>query len=132
MITNLSARLQQVYLYQEAAGQHGSFFVEIPYRQINQSWAPTQAGFGDINFGIKSLLFDCEMLQIAFQLRTFMPSGNFTDNLGNRPVRARPLDPGVAEAQPHHVFPGPVRQLDPAGGPGCEAEVSQAASSTGS
>ena len=41
---------------------------------------------------------------------------------GNRPVRARPLDPGLAEAQPHHVFPGPVRQLDPAGGPGCEAE----------
>src|SRR5271166_611614 len=82
-ISNLNARLQQVYLYQEAAGPHGSLFVEIPYRQINESWAPTQAGFGDINFGIKSLLFDCEMLQIAFQMRTFMPSGNFTNNLGN-------------------------------------------------
>ena len=35
-----------------------------------------------MNFGIKSLLFDCEMLQVAFQFRTYMPSGNFTNNLG--------------------------------------------------
>ena len=50
---------------------------------------------------------------------------------GDRPVRGRPLDPDVAEAQPQHVFPGPVRQLDPGGGPGRESASSQAASSTG-
>src|SRR5262249_47370801 len=77
-ISNPRARLQDVTLYQEAAGEHGSFFVEYPYRQINPNWMPTQAGFGDINFGIKSLMFDCELLQVAFQLRTYMPSGNFT------------------------------------------------------
>ncbi len=94
-----TARLQQVSLYQEAAGERGSFFVEYPYRQINESWAPTQAGFGDVNFGIKSLLFDCEMLQVTFQMRTYMPSGNFTEQPGHRTVRCRPLDPDVAEAQ---------------------------------
>jgi hypothetical protein len=76
------ARLQQLYLYQEAAGEKGSFFVEIPYRQLNPNWSPTKSGFGDINFGIKSLLYDCEMLQVAFQFRTYTPSGDAANNLG--------------------------------------------------
>ena len=122
-ITNLSARLQQVYLYQEAAGEHGSFFVEIPYRQINESWAPTQAGFGDINFGTKSLLFDCEMLQIAFQLRTFMPSGNFTNNLGNGLFA---LDPSILTSlklSPTTYFQGQFGNWIPLGGPGVKRSL---------
>ena len=122
-ITNLSARLQQVYLYQEAAGEHGSLFVEIPYRQINQSWAPTQAGFGDINFGTKSLLFDCEMLQIAFQLRTFMPSGNFKDNLGNGQFA---LDPSILTSLklgPTTYFQGQFGNWVPLGGPGTNRKL---------
>jgi hypothetical protein len=90
--TNPRARLQQVYLYQEAAGEHGSFFIEYPYRQINQNYAPTQAGFGDLNFGIKSLLFDCEMLQVAFQFRTYTPTGNALNNLGTGHFS---LDPSI-------------------------------------
>jgi hypothetical protein len=97
LITNpmLFARLQQAYLYQEAAGPAGSFFIEYPYRQINQSWAPTQSGFGDLNFGIKSLLFDCEMLQVAFQFRTYTPTGNFLNNLGTGHFS---LDPSILTA----------------------------------
>ena len=122
-ISNLFARLQQVYLYQEAAGPHGSLFVEVPYRQINQSWAPTQAGFGDINFGIKSLLFDCEMLQIAFQLRTFMPSGNFKDNLGNGQFA---LDPSILTSLklgPTTYFQGQFGNWVPLGGPGVQRGI---------
>ena len=122
-ITNLYARLQQVYVYQEAAGPHGSFFVEYPYRQINQSWAPTQAGFGDINFGIKSLLFDCEMLQIAFQFRTYMPSGNFMDNLGNGQFA---LDPSILTSLklgPTTYFQGQFGNWVPLGGPGGNREL---------
>ena len=58
------------------------------------------------------------MLQIAFQLRTFMPSGNFKDNLGNGQFA---LDPSILTSLklgPDHVFPGPVRQLGPARRPG--------------
>jgi hypothetical protein len=91
-ITNFRARLQQFYVYQEAAGARGSFFIEYPYRQINQSWAPTQAGFGDLNFGIKSLLFDCEMLQVTFQFRTYTPTGNAMLNLGTGHFS---LDPSI-------------------------------------
>ncbi len=81
-VTDPRARLQQVSIYQEAAGERGSFFIEMPYRQINQSYAPTQAGFSDLNFGMKSLMFDCELLQVSFQFRTFTPTGNGMLNLG--------------------------------------------------
>ncbi len=122
-ISNLFARLQQVYLYQEAAGPHGSLFVEVPYRQINESWAPTQAGFGDINFGIKSLLFDCEMLQIAFQMRTFMPSGNFMNNLGNGQFA---LDPSILTSLklgPTTYFQGQFGNWVPLGGPSVQRAI---------
>jgi hypothetical protein len=122
-ISNLFARLQQVYLYQEAAGPHGSLFVEYPYRQINQSWAPTQAGFGDVNFGIKSLLFDCEMLQIAFQLRTFMPSGNFKDNLGNGQFAIDPSILTSLKLGPETYFQGQFGNWVPLGGPGGQSRI---------
>jgi hypothetical protein len=91
-VTDPRARLQQFYVYQEAAGERGSFFIEYPYRQINQSYAPTQAGFSDLNFGIKSLLFDCELLQVTFQFRTYTPTGNAMLNLGTGHFS---LDPSI-------------------------------------
>jgi hypothetical protein len=91
-ITNPALRNQELYLYQEAAGQLGSFFVEIPYRQINPNFMPSQSGFGDINFGIKSLLYDRELLQLAFQFRTYTPSGNAMNNLGRGNFS---LDPSI-------------------------------------
>ena len=53
---------------------------------------PTQAGFSDLNFGMKSLLFDCELLQLAFQFRTYTPTGNGTLNLGTGHFS---LDPSI-------------------------------------
>ena len=32
--------------------------------------------------GTKSLLFDCEMLQLSLQFLTYIPTGNFTKGLG--------------------------------------------------
>ncbi len=86
------ARLQQFYVYQEAAGPRGSFFIEYPYRQLNPSWMPTQAGFTDLNFGVKSLFFDCELLQLSFQFRTYTPTGNGTLGLGTGHFS---LDPSI-------------------------------------
>ena len=116
--TDPTARLQQVYLYQEAAGERGSFFVEYPYRQINESWAPTQAGFGDVNFGIKSLLFDCEMLQVTFQMRTYMPSGNFMNNLGTGQFAVDPSILTSLKLSDGTYFQGQFGNWIPVGGPG--------------
>lgn len=115
-IVNPMARLQQFYVYQEAAGQYGSFFIEYPYRQINQSWAPTQAGFGNLDFGIKSLMFDCELLQVTFQFRTYMPTGNGALNLGDGIVS---LDPSILTSLklgPETYFQGQFGNWIPLGG----------------
>ncbi len=117
-VVNPRARLQQVSLYQEAAGERGSFFVEYPYRQINSNWEPTQAGFGDVNFGIKSLLFDCEMLQVTFQMRTYMPSGNFTSNLGTGQFVVDPSILTSLKLSPTTYFQGQFGNWVPVGGPG--------------
>jgi hypothetical protein len=85
-------RLQEVYLYQEVAAGSGSFFVEIPYRQINPNFSPSQSGFSDINFGIKSMFYDRELLQLSFQFRTYTPSGNAINNLGTGHFA---LDPSI-------------------------------------
>lgn len=117
-VTNPFLRLQQVSLYQEAAGERGSLFVEMPYRQINPSFQPTQAGFGDINFGVKSLWFDCEMLQVTFQMRTFMPSGNFTNNLGTGQFVVDPSILTSLKLGPETYFQGQFGNWTPVGGPG--------------
>jgi hypothetical protein len=90
--TDPSANLQQLYLYQEAAAGRGSFFVEYPYRQLNPLFSPTQAGFSDLNFGIKSMWLDTELLQVTFQFRTYTPSGNAAQGLGTGHFS---LDPSV-------------------------------------
>src|SRR5262249_4114420 len=79
-----AANLQQIYLYQEAAGERGSLWVEMPYRQVDPLFSPLTAGFGDLSFGLKSLLLDREVLQIAFQFRTFTPTGNGSKALGTQ------------------------------------------------
>jgi len=94
-ITDLRARIQEVYVYQEAAGARGSVFVEMPYRQLNSSYLPTQAGFSDLNFGVKSLFFDCELLQLTFQFRTYTPTGNGSLGLGTGHFS---LDPSILAA----------------------------------
>ncbi|WP_165227179.1 hypothetical protein [Aquisphaera insulae] len=111
-----SLNWSELYLYQEAAGEKGSFFVEYPYRQINPLYSPTQAGFGDINFGTKSMLFDTELLQVAFQFRTYMPTGNASLGLGTGHIS---LDPSILAALkigPETFYQAQVGQWIPIGG----------------
>jgi hypothetical protein len=128
--SRIFARLQQVSLYQEAAGERGSFFVEYPYRQINESWAPTQAGFGDVNFGSKALLFDCEMLQVTFQMRTYMPSGNFKNNLGTGQFVVDPSILTSLKLSSTTYFQGQFGNWIPVGGPS-SVNLSRQGSGTG-
>jgi hypothetical protein len=109
------ARLQQVYLYQEAAGQRGSFFVEMPYRQVNSIF-PTTAGFGDLNFGIKSLLVDCEVLQLTFQFKTYTPTGNGMAGLGTGNFNLEPSLLTALKLTPTTFFQGQFGNWIPLGG----------------
>jgi hypothetical protein len=84
----------QLYFYQEVAASRGSFFVEVPiYRQVTPDFARghgAKAGFSDINIGLKSLLFDTEMLQLAFQFRTYFPTGDPNNELGAGHISLEP------------------------------------------
>jgi hypothetical protein len=74
-------------LSMEAGGDAFSITVDTLYRNIetpNQNWGAgtNHAGFGDIAITTKSLLIDCELLQLSFQFRTGIPTGSSGNGLG--------------------------------------------------
>src|SRR5438445_4037850 len=85
-------------LYTEAAMGRLGVFVDTPYIHTDPQTAVIsldhpccpQSGFGDITVGTKSLLLDCELIQIAFQFKTFIPAGDFTKGLGTVHVSLEP------------------------------------------
>ena len=111
-----SARVQQIYMYQEAAAAAGSLFVEYPYLQINPMLTPTQAGFGDIRFGSKSVLYDVEMLRVTFQFKTYMPTGNASKILGTGHVSLEPSILTSLKLGPETYLQGQFGQWIPLGG----------------
>src|SRR5262249_51136766 len=44
----------------------------------------------DLTIGTKSMLLDCELTQITFQFKTFVPTGDFTNGLGTGHVSLEP------------------------------------------
>jgi hypothetical protein len=77
-------------LYTEGATGLLGVFVEMPYRSTNPELTPHHAGFADMNLGTKSLIFDCELIQVAFQFRTYLPMGNAGKGLGTGHVSLEP------------------------------------------
>ncbi|WP_146396476.1 hypothetical protein [Pseudobythopirellula maris] len=67
--------------YTEVA--HGSFgaSVEYSYRSVEYNGAGA-AGFGDLTIGTKTMIFDTELMQIAFQMNTHVPQGSARKGLG--------------------------------------------------
>ncbi len=77
-------------LYTEGATERIGVFVEMPYRHWEDDQGSGFSGFGDINIGTKSLLLDCEIAQVAFQFRTYIPSGLSGKGLGTGHVSLEP------------------------------------------
>jgi len=102
--------------YTEAATGAFSFFTEVPYRSVDPEAAPHGAGFGAVNLGTKTLLFDCELMQISFQFRTFLPGGNARKGTSNGHLALEPsLLMGVKLA-PETYFQGQLCEWIPLGG----------------
>ena len=110
-----AARLQDFYYYQEIAGPKGSFFFEMPYRQVNPLYGTTQAGFGDIRFGTKSLIYDVEMFQVSFQFKTYTPSGNAMNGLGTGHVSLEPSLLASLKLTPSTFFQAQLGEWIPLG-----------------
>lgn len=65
----------ELRFYQEAAADRFSFFIDMPYRQVNGAVNGGSGGFGDLILGTKTLLLDSELVQTTFQLTTSIPTG---------------------------------------------------------
>lgn len=72
----------QFSLYAEAAADRAGLVIVTPYLMVDPSDVPGHSGFGDIQIAAKSMLLDCELMQLTFQFKTYVPSGNFLEGLG--------------------------------------------------
>jgi hypothetical protein len=89
---------EDLSLYIEGATGSAGAFVEIPYREvapedpgaINTGNCCSRSGFADMNAGLKSLLLDCELIQIGFKFTTYIPIGPTGNGLGVGHVSLEP------------------------------------------
>jgi hypothetical protein len=119
--------MNMMSMYTEAAAKGASFFVEIPYESFGAhpnapNAAPNfgalrhAAGFSDMNLGTKALLLDCELIQLTFQFRSYMPIGNFTQGLGNGHFSLEPSLLTTIKLGPETYFQGQLAEWIPIGG----------------
>ena len=88
---------REFHLYNEAAIGRFSAWIDLPYRNIDKDQGQYNggSGFGDLSFGTKSLLLDCELIQLSFEFNVFTPTGDFLKGLGTGHVS---LEPGLLTA----------------------------------
>ncbi|SIO60631.1 hypothetical protein SAMN05444166_6467 [Singulisphaera sp. GP187] len=106
----------QLYVYMEAALPRFSFFTEIPYRSTSPDLTAHHAGFSDMNIGTKSLLLDCDLIQLALQFKTYLPIGSVTQGLGNGHVSLEPSLLMALHLAPHTYLQGQIAEWVPLGG----------------
>ncbi|MDB5311260.1 MAG: hypothetical protein JWO38_5462 [Gemmataceae bacterium] len=112
-----SLAYHELYLDQEIASGLGSVTISLPYRSVNPfPFAPSAAGFSDLQITAKSLLFDSELFMFAFQMRTYIPTGNATKGLGTGHTS---LEPGLIagiRVSPNTYAVAQVEEWIPLGG----------------
>lgn len=100
----------------EAASGRASVSIATPYRSVNPQFAGSQAGFSDIVIGAKSLLLDSELLLVAFQFNTFIPSGNAGKGLGTGHVSLEPSVVVGLRLGPESFLQAQIAEWIPLGG----------------
>jgi hypothetical protein len=66
------------------------FFVGLPNPGARLRAIGPVSGFTDLIIGTKSVLLDCELIQLGFGFKTFIPTGNFLTGLGTGHVSLEP------------------------------------------
>ncbi len=85
-----SLNYNDVYISTEIATGGFSILSDISYRTLSIDPSEGGGAFGDMMIGTKSLLFDTELIQIAMEFKTFLPTGNFTAGFGTGHVSLEP------------------------------------------
>jgi hypothetical protein len=80
----------QIGLYTEAGAGLAGMFIYVPYLEVHPDAQQEHSGFGDLIIGTKSVLLDCELLQVGFMFKTYVPVGNTTEGLGTGHLTLEP------------------------------------------
>ena len=111
-----SLHYDELSLYQEIAAGGFGFFIEEPYRSVYPDVNDHDANFGDLNLGTKSLLVDCELLQVAFQFRTYIPTGNSRNGIGTGHASLEPALLASLKLTPTTYLQSQLAEWIPIGG----------------
>jgi hypothetical protein len=110
-------RYNQLNLYSETAIEgKASIIVNIPYLSVDPDINNHAAGFGDMVIGAKTLIFDCELLQVATQFLTYLPVGNFNRGLGTGHVSLEPSLLATLKLTRDTYLQGQISEWIPIGG----------------
>jgi hypothetical protein len=122
----VSLRYNDLWIINEAAIDRFSIAVAMPYREIEYTELPPgaplevsefhAAGWSDMHITTKSLFLDCELMQMAFQFRTYIPIGNFTKGIGNGHVTLEPSLLWTVKLTPDCYLQTQVSEWIPVGG----------------
>jgi hypothetical protein len=109
---------EELSMYTEGATATFGLFVEMPYHEleVDPAIGRSTSGFGDLNIGTKSLLLDCELTQLTFQFKTYIPTGDFTKGLGTNHVSLEPSLLFNLKLCPHWYIQGQFAYWIPVGG----------------
>lgn len=108
-----SVEFNELTSYSEAALKKFGVFVEVPYRSIDPNVSNSAAGFSDIKVGTKSVVFDCELLQVAIQFKTYIPSGVSFQGLGTGHATLEPSVLVGMKLHPDVYFQGQLGEWIP-------------------
>ena len=106
----------ELSMYTEAATEKAAFFTTITYRDYDPTYSKVGSGFADISLGTKSLLFDCELVQLTYQMITFIPSGNPLKGLGTGHVTLEPSLLLTLKLTPDMYLQGQIAESIPTSG----------------
>lgn len=107
---------RELWLFNETAVGGFSMLFGMPYRQVSPDEWNGASGFGDLLIGTKSMLLDCELMQISFAFRTFIPTGNFNKGLGVGHVSLEPALLWALKCSPVSYHQGELAYRIPIGG----------------
>jgi hypothetical protein len=74
------------------------------------------SGFADMSIATKNMVLDCELLQVAFQFKTYLPTGNFTRGLGTGHTSLEPSLIAALKLTPESYLQGQILYRFPIGG----------------
>ena len=116
IVTTPNLSYQQLSFYNEIAADNASIFFAFPYMAVQPLAGPAASGFGDMQLGGKTLIYDRELLQVALQFKSFMPVGNSRSGLGTGHFSLEPALLTSLRLAPEAYLQGMLAEWIPLGG----------------